>query len=204
VEVGYVRGTVDGGDTMSGIILDLCGGTGSWSKPYTEAGYDVRLVTLPKHDVRLYEPPENVHGILAAPPCVHFSYAKHFHGKGNYSHDFKEGLSIVDACLRIVMVSKPQWWCLENPRGYITRWIGEPVEKFDPYEYGANYQKRTYLWGDFRMPQRTVLEKPDGVIKFSMLKSSEIAPEYYGILGRAERRGVTPREFAQAFFWANP
>ena len=23
------------------IILDLCGGTGSWSKPYKEAGYDV-------------------------------------------------------------------------------------------------------------------------------------------------------------------
>ena len=24
------------------IILDLCGGTGSWSKPYKENGYDVR------------------------------------------------------------------------------------------------------------------------------------------------------------------
>ena len=24
------------------IILDLCGGTGSWSKPYKDAGYDVR------------------------------------------------------------------------------------------------------------------------------------------------------------------
>jgi len=27
------------------IILDLCGGTGAWSRPYAEAGYDVRLVT---------------------------------------------------------------------------------------------------------------------------------------------------------------
>lgn len=25
------------------IILDLCGGTGSWSKPYRDAGYDVRV-----------------------------------------------------------------------------------------------------------------------------------------------------------------
>jgi len=24
------------------IILDLCGGTGAWSLPYKEAGYDVR------------------------------------------------------------------------------------------------------------------------------------------------------------------
>lgn len=29
------------------IILDLCGGTGSWSRPYKEAGYDVRIITLP-------------------------------------------------------------------------------------------------------------------------------------------------------------
>jgi len=36
---------------MAKIILDLCGGTGSWSKPYKEAGYDVRLVTLPKYDM---------------------------------------------------------------------------------------------------------------------------------------------------------
>lgn len=36
---------------MSKIILDLCGGTGSWSKPYREAGYDVRLITLPHYDL---------------------------------------------------------------------------------------------------------------------------------------------------------
>ena len=39
------------------IILDLCGGTGSWSKPYKEAGYDVRIITLPEYDVRSYIPP---------------------------------------------------------------------------------------------------------------------------------------------------
>ena len=50
------------------IILDLAGGTGAWSKPYEKAGYDVRLVTLPGQDVRTYIPPENVYGILAAPP----------------------------------------------------------------------------------------------------------------------------------------
>ena len=26
------------------VILDLCGGTGSWSRPYRDAGYDVRIV----------------------------------------------------------------------------------------------------------------------------------------------------------------
>jgi len=33
------------------IILDLCGGTGSWSKPYKDAGYDVRVITLPEYNV---------------------------------------------------------------------------------------------------------------------------------------------------------
>lgn len=50
------------------IILDLCGGSGSWSRPFKQAGYDVRLITLPDYDVLTYEPPENVWGILAAPP----------------------------------------------------------------------------------------------------------------------------------------
>ena len=38
-------------DNSKKIILDLCGGTGSWSKPYKDAGYDVRVITLPEHDV---------------------------------------------------------------------------------------------------------------------------------------------------------
>ena len=55
------------------VILDLCGGTGAWSKPYSEAGYDVRLITLPDYDVKTYNPLDNVYGILAAPPCTEFS-----------------------------------------------------------------------------------------------------------------------------------
>lgn len=38
---------IDAGTGRPKIILDLCGGTGSWSKPYRDAGYDVRLITLP-------------------------------------------------------------------------------------------------------------------------------------------------------------
>ena len=43
---------------MSKIILDLCGGTGEWSKPYREAGYDVRIITTPEFDVTTYHPPD--------------------------------------------------------------------------------------------------------------------------------------------------
>lgn len=70
------------GTTMNSdkIILDLCGGTGSWSKPYREAGYDVRVITHPMHDVFTYTEYkdfiEKVHGVLMAPTCTHFSLAR--------------------------------------------------------------------------------------------------------------------------------
>ena len=58
-------------------ILDLCGGTGSWSKPYAEAGYDVVLVDiLNGRDARLLQREPHVYGILAAPVCTVFSYAR--------------------------------------------------------------------------------------------------------------------------------
>lgn len=79
------------------VILDLCGGSGSWSRPYVEAGYDVRLVTLPEYDVLTYTPPENVHGILAAPPCTEFSVLNCIAAPRERKPD--EGLKVVLACL---------------------------------------------------------------------------------------------------------
>jgi len=166
--------------------------------------YDVRLITLPENDVCLYAPPDNVHGVLAAPPCTEFSYAKHFHGKGKYEHNFRAGLEIVSACIRIILTCQPKWWVLENPDGYLKKWLGKPSFRFDPWEFGDNYQKKTCLWGNFKFPQAGVAVKPTGVIKFSMLKSKEIHPEYYGSLSRTERRAITPPGFARAFFEANP
>lgn len=115
---------------MSKIILDLCGGTGSWSKPYKDNGYDVRIITLPDNDVRNYEPPKNVYGILAAPPCDQFSFAKTT-GK---ARDLKDAWSIVRACLDIIAkcnhITNPyaktttlKFWCLENPHGLLKRFF---------------------------------------------------------------------------------
>ena len=186
------------------VILDLCGGTGLWSKPYKDAGYDVRLVTLPEYDVRTYEPPENVYGILAAPPCDNFSIAKNFHGSGNYKNDFFAGLEIVVACLRIIAKAKPVFWALENPaNGHLKKWMREPVFVFNPWQYGDNYQKTTALWGDFIAPKPRRIKKPLGLTKFSMLKSRDIFPEYYGIYDRQTRRAITPPGFAKAFFEVN-
>src|SRR3990167_8834107 len=81
------------------VILDLCGGTGSWSLPYKNAGYNVRVITLPENNVKTYQSPENVYGILAAPPCTMFSFAR---TNAKKSRDLKEGMECVRACLNII------------------------------------------------------------------------------------------------------
>lgn len=65
-------------------------------------------------------------------------------------------------------------------------------------------KKKTDIWGQFKIPQITVVEKPAELLKFSLLKSKEIRPEMYGKLSRTERRAMTPEGFATAFFKANP
>jgi hypothetical protein len=194
---------------MAKIILDLCGGTGAWSRPYAEAGYDVRLVTLPD-DVRLYVPPKNVHGILAAPPCTHFcsSGARWFKQKGDTA--LLDGLSVVDACLRIIWLSRPTFWALENPVGRLMRFIGKPRMYFQPYEYGDPYTKKTCLWGDFNPPAPHPVECKPEHREYSPGHNSPIRrfPSKMHLLpptkDRATLRSITPPGFARAFFESNP
>lgn len=196
---------------MKKVILDLCGGTGSWSKPYKEAGYDVRLVTLPDKDVREYVTyPENVYGILAAPPCTQFSFAR---TNAKTERNLYEGLEIVKACLRIIWecqynLEKPyakktklKFWVLENPNGFLKYFLGKPALEFHPWEYGDSYKKRTHVWGYFNNPVKNPV--PCNAPKFDQLKTKDIHREYYGKLTRQERRAITPKGFAKAFYEVN-
>ena len=178
---------------MRKIILDLCGGTGAWSKPYADAGYDVRIIDLPD-DVRLLEfPKDRVHGILAAPPCTHFSSSGARWWKDKGVPPLLDGLSIVDACLRVVLQSEPFWWALENPVGRLSSYLGPPDMIFNPCDYGDPYTKRTCLWGQFFNPVRTPVEPIEGS-KMHLLPPSA---------DRWKLRSVTPPGFARAFFEAN-
>ena len=178
------------------IVLDLCGGTGSWSAPYREAGYQIELVDLPR-DVRLLEKPEGqIHGILAAPPCTFFSRMRMCRGRPT-DDQFKEALSIVDACLRLVVCCRPKWWALENPQGYLAKWLGSPAMKFDPWEFGDPWTKRTWIWGDFTPPMSSGSIVPKGRLVGSRKGNKAIAQTF-------EERARTPSGFAKAFFEANP
>ncbi len=143
------------------IILDLCGGTGSWSKPYKKAGYDVRLITLPDYDVRTYEPPEKVYGILAAPPCTEFSIAKN---GARRKRDFSIGMETVQRVMEIIwrcrLNGTLKFWALENPTGYLRQFLGKPCFTFQQWQFGENIVKRTDIWGYFNNPTPFIKKRP--------------------------------------------
>lgn len=179
-------------------ILSLCDYTGNWSNPYAEAGYEVLRLDLKRAvDIRIWPHiGRPVHGILAAPPCTDFSRAGSLSWRKKGTAAVKESLSIVDACLRMVAIYNPAWWCLENPVGRLTRWLGPPQQIFQPHEYGDPYTKETCLWGRFKVPKKTPV-----VPKFSAFEYLDRLP----IEGdKATKRSVTPEGFARAFFAANP
>jgi len=198
------------------IILDLCGGTGAWSKPYADAGYDVRVITLPE-DVRTYVPPEEVYSVLAAPPCAGFSVAKDH----KISRDLGGGMDIVNACIRIIFQCKPMFWALENPAGLLRKFLGDYDYAFQPWWFGDPWTKLTNLWGKFNKPTRKYSywedvpkneklyvrprrTKPS--IAFLHKSDAGLMPQLseYKCDIDTDFRAITPPGFAKAFFEANP
>jgi len=203
------------------IILDLCGGTGSWSKPFADAGYDVRLVTLPAHDVRTYEPPRNVYGVLAAPPCDQFSRTLGLLGRPG---DTARGMEVVDACMRVIDQCRAggrlKFWALENPVGKLVDFIGRPAFVFQPWEFGDPWTKRTGIWGEFAEPKkkfkawaevpqnrelyiRPLRDKPNMIWLHKSAQASIRSFRGFVVDTDAAFRAITPQGFARAFFRAN-
>lgn len=205
-------------------ILHLCADMGSDSQPYRDAGYNIICVGK-NDDVRTWEPPEDVYGIIANPPCTMFSFAR---TNAKLPRDLKQGMECVEACLRIIWkcqyrsvsdqakYTRLKFWALENPYfGLLKNFIGKPALIYDPWEYGDTYQKRTALWGNFNAPPKNPVPMTDEAKakartnshlhtrKFDMLLSHEIHPEKFGVLTRQDRRSICSAKFANAFYEVN-
>ena len=186
------------------IILHLCADTGSDTEPYRKAGYDVRLVGS-KIGVENYNPPPNVYGIIANPPCTMFSIAR---TKAKTPRDLREGMRLVKECLRIIWecqygivkdqqrYSPLRFWAMENPGSGFLRWfMGKPAFEYCQSEYGSAITKRTALWGTFNLPKRPLL--------YTQLPPGHSIGSRYETTHSMEIRSACPINFAMCFFEAN-
>lgn len=228
---------------MRKIILDLCGGTGSWSRPWEAAGYEVRVLTLPEYDVRdvrkttilgvpclwlenkckagadRFEalPISGIVGILAAPPCTEFSVLN-CRAEARVRNE-SAGMEIVEACMCIIKACDPVWWALENPRGYLRKYLGPPTMSFQPWQYGDPWTKATDIWGEFKIPAQ-MYERWEDVPKLPLYTRPGRGKPNFAYLHKsawvaipqlsfhkpetdAEFRAMTPPGFAKSFFEAN-
>lgn len=184
-------------------IISLFDFSGNWSQPYKLAGYEVFQVDI-KHDIDILEItkedlPNDVYGILAAPPCTDFAgsgaqywKAKDADGRTTFS------LSLIDKTLEIISwYPELKFWALENPVGRLPTLrpqLGKPWY-FQPHWYGDPWTKKTGLWGTFNrdLPRNEVKPDPNSWIMKLGGKSERTK----------ELRSMTPPGFAKAFFEAN-
>lgn len=187
------------------IILHLCASEyGSDSRDYSEAGYDVRLITK-DIGVENYHPPENVYGIIANPPCTMFSSARM---TPKEPRDLREGMRLVQECLRVIWEAQfktltpngrktsLKFWALENPgKGMLRLFLGKPAFVYQPWQFGDDVSKETAMWGNFNEPLRLILNQ----------RSRKVLARQYGSgKGDSDIRSIASPYFTKVFFLANP
>lgn len=208
---------------MEKILISLFDYTGNWSKPYRENGWEVIQVDI-KHgvDIMDWNPIKvlNDHwqfnaptfGILAAIPCTDYavSGAKHFAAK-DLDGRTEASQKLVARTKEIIDFFSDsrllEFWAVENPRSRIhtlNPWLGKPRLKFNPCDYAgydpnpddSRYNKDTWIWGNFKIPEKKRLEPFE-----------KEYPGFKKLGGKSERtkelRSITPLGFSYAFYEAN-
>ncbi|MGH9588527.1 MAG: hypothetical protein ACRD3F_16400 [Acidobacteriaceae bacterium] len=196
------------------IILHLCASQfGSDSKPYRDAGYDVRCITR-EIGVEDYHPPKNVYGIIANPPCTMFSIAR---SRAKTPRDLREGMRLVKECLRIIWEAsydlpnpnqrhtELKFWVVENPyTGMLKEFLGKPAFVYSPEMFGANWTKRTALWGKFNEPKVLPLFSRPKLVGASVKDRFSPMTHNRNWQALTDERSIAAPEFTEAFFAANP
>lgn len=149
---------------------------------------------------------DRVIGIMAFPPCTHFSLsgAQYWEEKDEDGRT-EEAVELVEKALEIKDHFDPNWWFFENPVGRINDLVpelGDPFY-FHPYEYGDPWKKKTALFGKFKPPVKNPVE-PYQMIDKNGKKYSVIHWKTGGTSDRTKLiRSLTPKGFAKAFYKAN-
>jgi len=149
------------------IILELFCGTKSISKAFEMRGHHCTTVDIEP----LFKPTEvydmrkraywiNCDIMWASPPCKTFSVASiGTHWKGVYepkTEDCIDGLKMLENTIKSIIMNKPKYWFIENPRGVMRKVINKYFEKYKiknvirhtvTYcQYGDKRMKPTDIW----------------------------------------------------------
>ena len=94
--------------------------------------------------------------VIAHPPCRYLSRAR---GKLADSELVMEAIRFFKKCLN----TNAPLVAVENPIPFraVRELIGEPFCKVDPYMFGDNYRKRTWLWGHGLPPLLALMDSQD-------------------------------------------
>jgi hypothetical protein len=150
-------------------LLSLFDFSGEWSEPFAANGWnvmqwdiklsefmDINLIDSAETALELFE---NVNGIIAAPPCTHFtkSGAQYWSIKDEDGRTW-EMVQLVNQVMKLVDLFRPTdpdydgtfFWAAENPVGRIQKLVPEleeiPGQKgyfFHPYEFAGHLNLST-------------------------------------------------------------
>ncbi len=207
------------------VLISLFDHSGNASLPYRQAGWIVKQVDIKSGiDIltwdywgwyRKYEQygtlPEV--GIIAMIPCTDYALCGNKHKKTpDRKLSFIESQKLVAKTKEIIdffdfKLNVLRFWQIENPMSDIHKkntWMGKITHKFNPCDYAGyspnpdndRYNKMTWLWGKFNIPEKKRLEP--------IYKEN---PGWKKLGGKSERtkelRSITPLGFAYAFCAAN-
>lgn len=151
-------------------------------------------------------------GLLFAMPCTDYalSGARHFKLKDQDGRTAKSQILVTKMQEIIDWFEKAgllKFFAIENPMSRIHKlntWMGQPTLKFNPCDYAgyddeperSRYNKQTWLWGKFQIPEKKRLEPIE-----------KHNPGWKNLGGKSERtkelRSITPLGFSKAFYQFN-
>jgi len=201
---------------MKKTILHLCADIGSDSEPYKMNGYNVIKIGS-DIGIENYEPPENVYGIIANPPCTEFSNAKLIKNTHHNTTILERCLIIINQCQGL------KFYVIENPASS-SIWDYLPSKEktkftYQPWEFGSPWTKMTRLYGYFNKPNKkysiwedvpkldlpTYQGRPKPALAKLHKNHIKLIPEFksFKVKTDSDFRSLCSQKFAQAFFEVN-
>lgn len=144
-------------------VLDLFCGLGGFSQAFEKSErWDVTTVDIEERfdpdikadvmDLRPSDFRQEFDVILASPPCTQFSIAasslQRIVDGEPQTDDASDAVLLVYHTIGLIKGLSPDYWIMENPKGFLRQIIGNPTATVTYCQYGADYMKPTDLWGE--------------------------------------------------------